>query len=38
MIGGAATLAFMFVPGARDPERDGSLAAEPSSEPLGERR
>jgi Transmembrane secretion effector len=27
-VGGAATLAFMFVRGARDPERDGSLAGE----------
>ncbi len=26
ILGGAATLAFMFVPGARDPERDGRLA------------
>jgi DHA3 family tetracycline resistance protein-like MFS transporter len=26
LIGGAVTLAFMFVQGARDPERDGSLA------------
>lgn len=25
VLGGAATLAFMFVPGARGPERDGSL-------------
>ena len=31
--GGTITLAFMFVQGARDPERDGSLAsAEPSAE------
>jgi predicted MFS family arabinose efflux permease len=26
ILGGAVTLAFMFVPGARDPERDGRLA------------
>jgi MFS family permease len=26
ILGGATTLAFMFVPGARDPERDGRLA------------
>ena len=26
VVGGAVTLAFMFVQGARDPERDGSLA------------
>jgi DHA3 family tetracycline resistance protein-like MFS transporter len=25
VLGGAVTIAFMFVPGARDPERDGSL-------------
>ena len=25
LLGGSVTLAFMFVPGARDPERDGSL-------------
>ena len=31
ILGGAATLAFMFVPGARDPERDGRLADAPSS-------
>ena len=31
LIGGVVTLAFMFVQGARDPERDGSLAdTEPS--------
>jgi MFS family permease len=29
ILGGAATLAFMFVPGARDPERDGRLADVP---------
>jgi predicted MFS family arabinose efflux permease len=27
LVGGAVTLIFMFIPGARDPERDGSLAA-----------
>lgn len=33
-IGGTLTLAFMFVSGARDPERDGSLAAtEPATTP-----
>ena len=26
LVGGAVTLIFMFIPGARDPERDGSLA------------
>jgi len=32
-IGGSITLVFMFVAGARDPERDGSLArSEPSAE------
>ena len=32
-LGGSVTLAFMFVQGARGPERDGSLAtAEPSAE------
>jgi MFS family permease len=30
-IGGTITLAFMFVQGARDPERDGSLAERPSA-------
>jgi hypothetical protein len=29
---------FMLIPGARGPERDGSLDAEPSAESLGERR
>jgi Transmembrane secretion effector len=29
ILGGAITLAFMFVPGARDPERDGRLADVP---------
>jgi DHA3 family tetracycline resistance protein-like MFS transporter len=43
LVGGGVTLIFMFLPGARDPERDGSLAeadgmpppevAEPSSTP-----
>jgi MFS family permease len=33
LIGGGVTLAFMFVQGARDPERDGSLKAEPSEIP-----
>jgi hypothetical protein len=33
-VGGAATLAFMYVRGARGPERDGSLeATEPSITP-----
>jgi len=27
IVGGSITLLFMFIPGARDPERDGSLAA-----------
>jgi hypothetical protein len=31
VIGGLVTLAFLFVPGARDPERDGSLAVADSS-------
>jgi len=30
-IGGTITLAFMFVQGARDPERDGSLVERPSA-------
>jgi hypothetical protein len=30
-IGGTITLVFMFVQGARDPERDGSLAERPSA-------
>jgi MFS family permease len=30
-IGGTITLVFMFVHGARDPERDGSLAEQPSA-------
>jgi hypothetical protein len=25
LVGGSVTLLFMFIPGARDPERDGSL-------------
>jgi hypothetical protein len=33
LIGGAVTLVFMFVRGARGPERDGSLAGEPSVTP-----
>jgi DHA3 family tetracycline resistance protein-like MFS transporter len=36
--GAVVVLLFMFIPGARGPERDGSLAPEPSTEPLGERR
>jgi Transmembrane secretion effector len=31
VLGGGITLAFMFIRGARDPERDGSLEAEPST-------
>ena len=31
VVGGSVTLAFMFVRGARDPERDGSLAGEKAS-------
>jgi predicted MFS family arabinose efflux permease len=31
LVGGGITLVFMFIPGARDPERDGSLA--PAIEP-----
>ncbi len=38
VLGASVTLLFMLIPGARAPERDGSLAAGPSSEPLGERR
>ena len=34
LVGGAVTLAFMFIPGARDPERDGSLA-EVAGSPAG---
>ena len=34
VVGGAVTLAFMFIQGARGPERDGSLeASEPSITP-----
>ncbi len=40
--GAGVVLLFMLIPGARDPERDGSLdagsATEPPGEPLGERR
>ena len=32
LIGAAATVAFMFVPGARAPERTGSLDAFPPAE------
>jgi hypothetical protein len=32
LLGGAVTLGFMFVPGARAPERDGSLAASARAE------
>jgi hypothetical protein len=35
LLGEAVTLGFMFIPGAREPERDGSLA---SPEPVAERR
>ena len=38
VVGASVTLAFMFIPGARGPERDGSLDDEPSTEPVGERR
>jgi Transmembrane secretion effector len=38
ILGGAATLAFMFVPGARDPERDGRLADVPVVAPTGQTR
>ena len=38
VLGASVTLLFMLIPGARDPERDGSLDVEPSAEPLGERR
>jgi hypothetical protein len=31
VVGGSVTLAFMFIRGARGPERDGSLAEEPSA-------
>jgi MFS family permease len=36
VLGAIVTLLFMLIPGARGPERDGSLVAEPSTEPLGE--
>jgi hypothetical protein len=32
VVGGAVTIAAMFVPGARTPERDGSLAERSSDE------
>jgi hypothetical protein len=38
VVGASVTLLFMLIPGARGPERDGSLAAEPLDEPVGERR
>jgi predicted outer membrane lipoprotein len=38
VLGASVTLLFMLIPGARDPERDGSLIDEPSIEPLGEHR
>jgi predicted outer membrane lipoprotein len=38
VLGASVTLLFMLIPGARAPERDGSLVAEPSSQPLGEHR
>lgn len=39
LVGGAITVLLMFVPGARDPERDGSLDEEPDDGPeeLAER-
>jgi MFS family permease len=39
VLGAAITFAFMFYPGARDPERDGSLSEEPGDGPeeLAER-
>lgn len=37
LVGGGVTLLFMFIPGAREPERDGSLEGPaPGSEPAGE--
>jgi len=27
LLGAAVTIGFMFIPGARDPERDGSLVS-----------
>ncbi|MEO8425032.1 MAG: MFS transporter [Actinomycetota bacterium] len=38
LLGAAVTIGFMFVPGARGPERDGSLAPEASIGSSGERR
>ena len=38
VLGASVTLLFMFIPGARGPERDGSLDVDPSAQPLGERR
>jgi hypothetical protein len=39
ILGGAITVLLMFIPGARDPERDGSLSDEPGDGPeeLAER-
>ena len=39
LLGGAITVLLMFMPGARDPERDGSLSDEPGDGPeeLAER-
>lgn len=37
VIGGLVTISFLFVPGARDPERDGSLQRTQQEEPLAER-
>ena len=34
LLGAAATIAFMFYPGARDPERDGSIEAFREAEPV----
>jgi hypothetical protein len=34
LLGAAATVAFMFYPGARDPERDGSLEETSEADPL----
>jgi hypothetical protein len=36
LLGGAITIAFLFVPGARDPERDGSLLANEPMAPVDE--
>jgi DHA3 family tetracycline resistance protein-like MFS transporter len=42
ILGAAVVIGFLFIPGARDPERDGSLLVEsavgPADEPPGERR